>query len=646
MIPELIKIGEKVLNGNYSKKNILRHLAIKPKTEVINTNGQTIEVRPIIIDFNLNNHTVEIRRGIQLKKNEDYFIFPKISSNAKRVSLNANNYLFHIVENKKNGPTPIGIQKYVKENKIKLSKDFEELLNKLCEFYIEDPENKKRFILNPDKLSQEDKEEFNILMNDTQKRKTKESSYEEIYKKLITNKVYSEKQKNQIYAFIYLNGKSIFETKFAEEYINILYDAYISKWFKEKNARKNKVCYFCGKQTTVTNNVSTPFKIYNIDKPGFFENKKERNAYKSFSLCELCYIKLLVGINFMNEDLNFHLFNSQVYVLPSSDAFFTDFKGNLDLIKRIVEKLNQRNKKDQDGNKESKSKNIKDLVKKAKKYDFLLDFIFYNKNQQSLKVRKYLHDIELRHLINIYEFFDEVNSDEQSLLGNENINLFSLYNLLKDNNDKNISLFLDLLEAIYEKIPFNRDLFFEKFLKRYKSQFFKDKSAINYGNTIVALYMLDLLTKIKVFEVKPMEIEAYTKIKNEDLKEFFEKHEEINDIQKGLIILGYLIGKIVFKQRKDKKTSTFLSKISYDGTDKNDLLELMNETEEYFTMYKKDIFDEPDLNAYAFEVLSKYISNKDIKMNPAEVTFYILLGVELEKYIGNKHSNKGGNKNE
>ena len=120
----------------------------------------------------------------------------------------------------------------------------------------------------------------------------------------------------------------------------------------------------------------------------------------------------------------------------------------------------------------------------------------------------------------------------------------------------------------------------------------------------------------------------------------------MNDLEKGFIVLGVLINKIAYAQTsKNKKKTTpknkkktynkhapFLEKIDYDGFDKLELEELMNETEEYFKIY--DICPSTDLKVFAFETLTKYLKSKDYKIRPEEITFYILLGIELGKYFG------------
>ena len=141
-----------------------------------------------------------------------------------------------------------------------------------------------------------------------------------------------------------------------------------------------------------------------------------------------------------------------------------------------------------------------------------------------------------------------------------------------------------------------------------------------------------------------MDVNTFTKIKNEELLRFFKDHEEIGKIRQGFVILGYLINRIVSRQKKDKKSSTFLDKIDYDGFDKTGLKEIMNEIEEYFRIY--NLYTEPDLKTYAFEVVSEYINGNQI-IGPEEVTFYILLGINLGQYLAQAHSksNEGGNEN-
>ncbi len=630
-------MGGYVLNNDYSKKNILKHLSIP----------QNLSIPVIIFDFNLKEHTFEIRRGEQLHKDDNYFIFPKQSPSSPRVVFNTNNFTYHVIDR---FPTPIGIQEYASKNKITLSNDFERVLNVMKTFYLKNDSG--RYILNPMLISSEEQkiqlcknlysnlkigeDKININKCETLfESKDNLSAIISAYKKLINSITQSP---NTHYAFIYINGKNIVDTKYETEYFNLLYSCYVIKPFLDKS-RKNKVCHYCGKKTTVTNDVATPFKFYNTDKPGFFENKNQKNAYKSFSLCETCYIKLLIGINSVNSNFKSSFMRVPFVVIPKSDVFFNNFDENRSYFMDIINRQYGR---------------TQEIVKESLNYNFLSDFMFYDKNNSSFKIVKYISDVEFDKLRKINDLLDQLSYDlKKNFLPSQNkLTLFDFKDILFSNlriNSKKSHIItqtlLDLLEAIYDNIPLNNRNFFDRFLLNYKKGYFNNKEKNNtYFIIIKALYLYEFLIKLKIVEVKRMDINTFTKIKNEGLLKFFKDHEEIDGIRQGFIILGYLINRIVSRQKKDKKSSTFLDKIDYDGFDKTGLKEVMNEIEEYFKIY--NLYTEPDLKTYAFEVVSKYINGNNT-ISPEEITFYILLGVNLGQYLAQiySESKEGGNEN-
>ena len=141
-----------------------------------------------------------------------------------------------------------------------------------------------------------------------------------------------------------------------------------------------------------------------------------------------------------------------------------------------------------------------------------------------------------------------------------------------------------------------------------------------------------------------MQTENYTKIQNKDLLEFFDKNQNLNEIEKGLIAFGFLINRLIYEQTKKEKSSTFIKKVGFDGLDVHDLKELFSELEEYRGIYKINQYDNAE-TSFVSEIISKI--QKD-SIPPIEINYYILFGIELGKYIGIKMSGKTkqGEKNE
>lgn len=631
MISSLINIGMRELNGDYSKENVLKKISISPPTFLVRKDSKKYEKvpsYPLVLDFDLIKKEVEIRRGQQFRKNENYFIFPKLAPNAKRISFNTDTFYPHLFESEEKGPTPFGIIKYSKEKGFELSEEFKDCLDKLKQFYKPFKIKKKEgFILNPEYLTKNNKEDFNW----TGEVDLITKAYEGLISKILGR---DKETKGKIFSMIYINGQTIFNTKFAKEYQEMLYYAYIiDSKFDKKNIKKDKICYYCGKKGNVTNNVQTPFKFYITDKPGFFENLKQSKAYKSFNLCEKCYIDLICGINKVKSELHSQFSGINFIMIPKSEEFFEDFSNNVDYLNEIV-------------NSEIKGSSIMDInkiVKESLKYNYLIDFLFYIEKNSSFKVIKSISDVEFKSILKIRDLLDMINYEIEKefpklKINDINLSTFRIIFLsnLKDKDNYSKYILFEILDAIYKSIPVEPEWFFENFLSNYKRGYFDDKKRENgYFLTFQTLFLYEFLIKLGLIEVKKMEMEVFSDIKNEKLKGFFEKHKEIDEFRKGLVIIGMLADEIARKQFDDKKSSTFLNKINYDGTDKPDLSELITEIEKYFRIYK--LYESPDLKTFAFETASKYIKSS-YNVNPQEVTFYILLGVNLDRYLANEYS--------
>ena len=130
-------------------------------------------------------------------------------------------------------------------------------------------------------------------------------------------------------------------------YILMLFFILLKKKTLEKKP-KYVFCSMCGaKDKEVTGKIDIPTKFYITDKPYFFENLQDDNAYKSFALCGDCYEEIIAGISYVDDKLRSTMFNNvNYYVIPKNADDLNKTSG---LVKKITRILgNDKTKADDD----------------------------------------------------------------------------------------------------------------------------------------------------------------------------------------------------------------------------------------------------------------------------------------------------------
>jgi len=144
-----------------------------------------------------------------------------------------------------------------------------------------------------------------------------------------------------------------------------------------------------------------------------------------------------------------------------------------------------------------------------------------------------------------------------------------------------------------------------------------------------ALMFIDLFRRSKVWgdDVE----NDFGKTGNTELDSFLEQNN-IAGFKKVMVTFGYLINKIIFAQKG--KSKTFMGKIRFEGLKKEHLIRLHNDLLNYFEIYNKNIYRESNLELFIERGLNAYTD----QLSPEEVSFYMLVGVNVGKAIGISHS--------
>ncbi len=539
-----------------------------------------------------------------------------------------------------------------------ISQDYDELLKEIRDtFYLEiEQKKKKAYILNKDCIDSDKKGsliEIEEKLLEKQKDKTKQIPVDALYNSLINKEFYNkDSKKSDNFTPVILakiDGKHILEYEsYRNSYINLVYYDLFERFFVEKG-KVDKICHICGEKSNVVGDVSLLMKFYGTTNNLFFENLKNAEAYKSFSVCKPCLMKIFTGMKFTANDFKDYLLGNACYLIPETDKDAPDFDKKY---KRIFKLL-----RSNDGYMNDITI-INGLLQQAHRKNFKFNLLFFDSPpaSQVFDIVKYISNIDYQNLSEKLKLFDKYNKEyELSLFGNNNsIKLYDIRNHLfptkSSHNKADSSLFrkdiLDLLEAFLHGNSMNYNVLIKRFMNIYRLKFNRNK--IDELSPFKMILMLSIFNKIKSLKgVEIMETGNYvTQIQQEGYQKFFAEHHvvyENNSHRQGLFLLGTIINGIVYAQRKKSSTkseggsenkkmkasSTFLKKLNYNGIPARRINKLVAEVQNYALIY--GIYEETGIWGTMMDRLQGI---EQSTMKGEEIVFYILTGISFNKYLG------------
>lgn len=517
--------------------------------------------------------------------------------------------------------------------------DYDKLIQKILDtFYVKED---KDYILNKERLSS-DKKESLLRIEERLREKQKSSKpipVETLYNTLINKEFLGKEGKSEdefppvILAKI--DGKSILEYKnLKPSYINLVYYDLFERFFIE-NAQKDKICHICAQKKEVIGEIPLQMKFYGTTNYLYFENLKNQVAYRSFSICRECLKEVLTGMRYTSNELRDWILGISCYLVPSMETEEENFEKKY----KSVFKLLNKNKGYQEDIEE-----IERLVRRSARKNFYFDLLFFEKNKQEFNIIKLISNIEYKVLVSKLKLFHDINKTYQLSLLKNSIGLndlrFHLFPSKYSHNKSDPVLYrkdiLDLLEAFLHGYPVNYHVLIKRFMHIYRLKFHRDNTDALAAFKIVL--WLSILNKIKPLKgAKTMEGKAgntVTEIQNENYRKFIEAHQTIyekNFHRQGLFLLGIIINSIVYAQRD--KSSSFMKKLNFSGIQARRVNRLVGEVQNFYQIYKKDIYEEPGIWG---NIMDRLQGIEESSMNPEEIVFYILTGISYANYIGIK----------
>jgi CRISPR-associated protein Cas8b/Csh1 subtype I-B len=631
------------------KKSVLNLLTI-PVKEDYEVNKQKKPIYEIVINFDTKKNEIIFRADEQLRKEKrgDYFGF-KAGSNTrgKRTYFTTNRISYHL-----SNTIPDTI-KYIEDDIKDCDYDFSEfkefLENIKKKFYEKsiDEKGKVKYFLNRQLYSEQTNDEVDFILKKIGIPKGEFGNFD----------IFS----------LNFDGKSILETKYAEIYINLRYYYSIEKFFKyqtKKGIKEEKCSHLSSKMSHITKNVDIPLKFYITDqeKTAMFENFDINNSYKSFCLNQPEYENLLIGCNFILENLKNYFNKLSFLIIPKSEMFFKDLEKETKIVRNKLQNI--------EGKGAQKNHSIVREIEKVSEYDnFYFDFMFYKKGKSDFNIFKIISDISVLRLNEIDQKMTDVATSKirrkWNLKYDFSLNTIwkSLYNqLVKDVGKEKQKIyrsdFLEYLDIIYSNRKIKEEKFIRDLLKNIKKGVYpskksksgkKSKSDDNYFLVWDSFESLIFFRKLNIIGGLNMDVaknKLLVELNNNEIKEFFNAYPEIfgenspdGMEKKGLILLGYLINQIVWAQKG--KSSTFLNKINYDGIKKEKIKMVENEVIEFLKMYNTQAKPLLLFNSNIIAAMQESLLQiEQTSLKKEEITYYILLGVFVASQIGIQKSKK------
>lgn len=424
-----------------------------------------------------------------------------------------------------------------------------------------------------------------------------------------------------------------------KEYKEAVIDSKKPKIKTSKKEGKN-ICHICGSSENVSDDLTkTKIKYYTTNLFNFASELNKNKYKRNMQLCENCLNSLLAGETYLMNNLSTKLAKFNVYIIPhfiyGEDI---DIK-ELDVIKdKINTSFNTLiNLKDIDSFKQEIDMT---LSLNNDDYYFLLNFMFYTKNQASTKVQRLVKDINPGIFDKIGNALISANKKLLKYTGAKEFNLNTVYNMIpvreKSGDVTEYRNILNIYDSILRTGPIFRKKLINDFckgariIKRTQDNGLKDYNVSYYSmegyinRTKIFIKFLEELGCLK--EGKGLEVSSLTL--RDDLKEYI-KSMNYDEQQTALFLLGYLVGEVGNAQGKRLEgKKPILNKLNYNGVDKQKLIRLSNDIHNKLNQEKSG--DKP-LRVYNESVYYEFkrLFDKNITnwaLNKNENLYYILSG--------------------
>lgn len=423
-------------------------------------------------------------------------------------------------------------------------------------------------------------------------------------------------------------------------YHHYLYQHYLGSLFE--NARPG-TCHLCGQHhEKVTDNTTRLWlKFYITDKPGFASGFRKENFYRNYRLCSGCYKVLLTGENFMRTRLHSWL-GTQVYVVPV--FYLPHVQPSGSDLEAWAEYITNRWQASLtlEGWKAFREKLHAYRRFEERKASFLLDFLFVEGDERSIKLQHYIRDVPPSRLDELDAARNRARSLAEGYLAPVNPwdpglrVMFYLFPIGQHGQGR--KAFFQFLEALFTQRPLVFRNLVPLFLETASIHRFQKYGAYVHApakdsdfalrvflvQTQLLRYTLQQLSMLipsggaSMTEVKF--VEEVRQLVSPDIWDYMEAIQ-LDLAERALFLLGVLVGEVALRQQQTGSTP-ILNKIHFQGMNANKVRRLSNEMLDQLRIYKALNTRTKDL----FSATRVLMDQAGSLLSPAENTYWVISG--------------------
>ena len=444
------------------------------------------------------------------------------------------------------------------------------------------------------------------------------------------------------------------------EKIDCLFDVNHTNYKKSLTLAGN--CSICGRGdvSTTSNATNLNFKFYMTDKLGF-SSSLDGKFTKNFNICKECYQHLMIGENFINENLRTRIGGLNTYVIPR----FIFNVEELD-IRAFSKYINSST------NSIANLKSLKEFQKELGKFreyeaernNFIINYLFYHHpaGSSEFSILKLIKDVPPSRLEFIRDTVDEIdNLVDEKYGGNRNFKIDlnrigSCIPIKKGVKGSGFSRYLDIIDALFSNRIVDYNFLINQFTEvikiiKYEREGYNIRTNGDLTDKILQLNFLllffheqKILGGLNMSEMSNANMgEVEVGMLPKEILDYWSDVVLYKDEQKRvLFLLGYLVGEIGNAQSgAGHKKKPILDKINFQGMGLEKLIRLSDDVLEKLRQNKgsdgKTLLEH---NENSYSVLKLQMDNNIDMWNLSnqENVFYTLSGYAFSHYLVRKRS--------
>lgn len=439
----------------------------------------------------------------------------------------------------------------------------------------------------------------------------------------------------------------------------------ITNWYHKydtDSVSEDATCAVCGQQKQVFG-YAFPLNFYTVNNPRLAPDFEQGRSWQNIPICEDCGIDLTIGEKFLEDRAKFSYYigeNVQYYVIPS----FPIGEPVTEILQNTA------------ANSDEPFLECEGFYRERGQNEFPLTmtFLFYQDEQSSKKVQKYVEDVAPSHLLEADEalqdaYLDIYEGRKLDVGIEENQSIRQLNTLIfrvlpqPDRDDSgqtdkkaffNDALFLTekILKAEPVKFEYLLDLFVPEIMSQFRNNEYYPVYAVRTFMFLEFLNAIDIVegygdTMTQDFEQLMADLET---IENETLNEFFENYGHAFDTaeKRAIFLEGVLAQHLMDKQQamRNSDDAPFRKKLSSLRLNERKLKELFPRIDDDLETYNEagERKFRSDYTALK-QTIGHYLIEADEQgweLEDTELRYYFMLGLSLNKAFKDR-SNNGGN---